>query len=101
MGKQGERYLHVFESVDWGGKVKVFCVKAHIFSPWCAEYTVPNEFGSCDVCHLCCELAGVIDDVSTSRDLDAVGIFCLWVMVNDYPCIHYHSVLGDIWYVQR
>jgi hypothetical protein len=39
-GKQGERYPHVFESVKWGRKVKVFYVKAHILSPWCAEHAV-------------------------------------------------------------
>ncbi len=29
-GKQGERYLHVFKSVKWGGKVKFF-MSRHIY----------------------------------------------------------------------
>ncbi len=98
--KQGKRNPHVFESVKRGGKVKVLYVEAYILSSWCAEHALPKEFGHRDFCHPCRELTGVIDKIPTGRDSDAIGIFFLRAMVDNHPCINYHSVLGNIWYVQ-
>ncbi len=47
-GKMGKRDAHVFESVKWGRKVKVFDVEGHILSSWNAEHAVPKEFGRRD-----------------------------------------------------
>ncbi len=89
--------MHVFESVKQCEKVKVFDVEAHILSSWHAENAVPKEFGRCDVCHPCCELARVIDEIPTGCDLDSVGICFIWAMADNHPCVCHNSVLGDVW----
>ncbi len=96
-GKQGKGNPHVFESVERGGKVKVFDVKAHILSPWRAEHAVSKEFGCRDVRCPCCQFAGVIDEVTTGCDLDLVGIRFLETMIDDHPWVYDDSILGDVW----
>jgi hypothetical protein len=96
-GKQGKRNPHVFKSVERGGEVKVFDVKAHILSPRRAEHAVPKEFGCHDVRCLCCQFAGVIDEVTTGCDSDSVGICFLGTMIDDHPRVRDNSVLGDVW----
>ncbi len=95
-GGKGKRDVHVFKSVEQGGKVKVFDVEGHILSSWHAEHAVPKEFGRRDVSHPCCEFAGVIDKVHTGCDLDSIGICFLGAMINDHPCVCNNSVFRDI-----
>jgi hypothetical protein len=94
-GKKGKRDAHVFELVKRGRKVKVFDVEGHILSSWCAEHAVSKEFGRRDAGRLCCEFAGVIDEVPTSCDLDSIGICILGAMIDDHPCKRNNSVFGD------
>ncbi len=88
--------MHVFKSVERGGKVKFVDVKGHILSSWCAEHAVPKEFGLSDVGCPCCEFAGVIDEVPTGCDLDSIGIYFLGAMINNHPCVRNNSVFGDV-----
>ncbi len=96
-GKQGKGNLHVFKLVRRGGKVKVFDVKAHILSPWRAEYAVPKEFGCRDVRCPCCQFAEVIDEVTTGCDSDLVWIRFLGTMIDNHPRVCDDSILGDVW----
>ncbi len=95
-GEKGKRDAHVFESVERGGKVKVFDVEGYILSSWHAEHAVSKEFGRCDVGRPCCEFAGVIDEVPTGCDSDSIGICFLGAMINNHPCIRNNSVFGDV-----
>ncbi len=98
-GEKGERYVHVFVPVKGGRKVEVLYIEAHIFGAGCAEYTVPVELQGGDVSRPCCELAGVIDEITTGGDSDAVGICLLGVVVDDHSGICDDAVFWDIRYV--
>ncbi len=95
-GEKGKKDAHVFESVKRGQKVKVFDVEGHILSSWCAEHTVPKEFGCRDVGRPCCEFARVIDEVPTGCDLDSIGICFLGAMIDNHPHVCNSSVFGDV-----
>jgi hypothetical protein len=52
-----------------------------------------------DVSHPCCEFAGVIDEITTGGDSDAVGICLLGVVVDDHSGIWDNAVLWELRYV--
>ncbi len=45
---------------------------------------------------MCGELKGVIDQVSSHCNTDAVGVLLLGTMVDDDPCIRDCSIRGDV-----
>ena len=42
--KQQEWDAHVLVSVEWGTKVKCFDIHTHVFHPFCAQHTIPQDF---------------------------------------------------------
>ncbi len=100
-GGKGERYAHVFVPVKGGQKVEVLYIKVHIFGAGCAEYAVPVELQGGDVSRLCHELAGVIDEITTGCDSDAVGICLLGAVVDNHSGICDNADFWDIWYFLR
>ena len=73
---------------------------AYVSCPRCADHAVPQEFGGRDVGCSRGEFAGVINEISTCRDPNTVGIFLLGAVVDDYLCIHDGPVFGNIWDVR-
>ena len=100
-GEMGERYGHIFVPVKWGQKVEVLYIEAHIFGAGCSEYAVPVNLGGGDVRRPCCELVGVIDEITIGSDSDAVGICLLGAVVDNHSGICDNVVLWDIRYVLR
>jgi hypothetical protein len=59
-------------------------------------YTVPHQLQSCEVSGMCCKFAGVVNQVSTSGDADAMGIRLLWSKINNNPRASNHLVLWNV-----
>ena len=96
MGERGQKEFAYIRSDQAAPTGNFFYIKEHILCPGRTEYAVPQEFCCHDVGRTCGEFARVIDEVTSGRDADAVGISFLGAVVDDNSCVRYRAIFGDI-----
>jgi len=85
-------HLHIFETVHRGTQIKVLNVEAEIFSPWCADDTVPKHFCSGEISRPGGQFARVMNEITTGSQSNTVGIFLLWSVIDNDTCVGYHAI---------
>ena len=93
--EERKRHLHVFKSIEGGSQVKILDVEAHVLCAFSAEDTVPHQFQCGEVGCSCRELAGVVDEVASRRDSNAMRVYFLWTELDNYPCVRDCSICLD------
>ncbi len=77
----------MFVAVEWHFEIHILDVGSTKSCTRCTDGAVPKKLGRDHVGGLCVELKGVVDQVSSHYNTDAVGVLLLGTMVDDDPCI--------------
>jgi hypothetical protein len=78
--------------VKWRFEIHILDVGSTKLCTRCSDGAVPKKLGQDHVSGLCGELKGVVDQVSSHCNTDAVGVLLLGMMVDDDPCIRDCSI---------
>ena len=92
----GYWHLHVFVSLHWSAKIEVFDVKACISGVGGADCAVPQYFCGGKFGCARSEFAGVVNEVTSCGEADAVGVCFLRAVVHNDACVCDCAIAGDV-----